>query len=158
MRNQRYATLVLAGLLSFQKAVRRGVLWSVGLLWMVGCGGGDGTTPPSVPDVAGVWIGTETVEIRSGDCGQLQSGARTGRILDITQDAARLSILLLVNCISCNFSGTIAEDGAFLTTASTQGGGSISLTGQVTGNRMTARREPSGISCRATADYDLTLE
>ena len=143
---------------SKQAAMSRVVFGCAGLLWTLGCGGDNGPGPSSAPDIAGTWAGTEITEIRSG-CTGLLPGTRTGDIFDITQDGTRLAILHLGNCFHCRFSGMIDGDGAFSASASVEGGGSVRITGQVTENRMTARRIPVGLEdCSGSSEYDLTLE
>lgn len=138
-----------------------GALCFTALFWLGGCGDESGngpTPPPNVPDIAGLWSGTETVDLRGGSqcLPAIRNGSRTGEIFRVTQNGQAIVISQFVNCVICQYTGTISADGSFSATGAMEGV-TIRLQGQVSGNRMTATRSrPTGVDCDHTATYDLT--
>lgn len=113
--------------------------------------------PP--PDISGLWSGTETVETRggSGCAPDTEEGIRTGDIFTVSQDGAQIVIQQHVNCVICRSTGTVFENGTFQATG-TVSPATIHVQGQVSGNRMTATKFPTGVDCDRLASYDLTRE
>lgn len=146
------------------RQLRRVVLCFAGLLWMFGCDGNGGPNPNDpppdpLPDISGLWSGTETVETRGGlGCHpDTEEGTRTGDIFTVSQNGAQIEILQLVNCVICRSTGTVFENGSFQTSG-TIAPATIHVQGQVSGNRMTATKSPSGVDCDRVAVYDLTRD
>jgi hypothetical protein len=130
-------------------------------LLVLGCGGGgnDGPIidPPELPEMAGLWSGTENVIHRSGDgCHPgIDLGSRSGDIFNVTQTGGQILIQQLVNCVICRFTGTISESGSFQALG-TVGPATARVTGQVTGKSMNATKVPLDENCDKVAEYDLT--
>lgn len=93
------------------------------LFWMFGCGGDGGggpTTPTVVPDIAGAWSGTETCVVILGgtecDVFAEDSTLTASPMFNVTQNRQQIEIFQFVNCVICQYTGTIAADGSFTAT------------------------------------------
>lgn len=114
-----------------------------GLLLVFGCGGdGSGSPPDPPPNTSGLWTGTETVVDRGGsECNPgTETGTRTGEMFNVTQDEE---------------AGDVSANGLFQTSG-TIAPATIRITGQVTGDNMTAEKRVVGVDCGRIAHYDLT--
>ena len=137
------------------------VLGFAALAWMFGCGGGnegDVVTPPDeVPEMAGLWSGTENVIYRGGEgCHSgIEVGERSGDIFEVTQNGGQIVIEQLVNCVICRFTGTVSENGSLQALGRLDDAASR-ITGQVTGKSMTATKVPLDQDCDKVAEYELT--
>ncbi len=86
------------------------LLGTMALTWL-GCGGGDSTGPPTIPDVAGTYQGELTVTAASAVANQnLGTFPATGTI---SQQKSNLSIVIVApQGGAFSFSGTIGAGGA----------------------------------------------
>lgn len=91
--------------------------------------------------------------------GKLEAGTYSGNALDITQHGSQIVVKLLRNCTRCQLAGTIAADGRF-TAKADEGGGEVRLTGQVTGDSMSASRIAVDVDfdCTPSSEYALTRQ
>ena len=84
-------------------------------------------------------------------------GTRTGNIFTVSQDGVQIGILQHTPCAICQYTGTIAESGAFQATGRS-GAVTVRVEGQVTDNQMTATRRPLGADCDRLSEFDLTRD